>query len=130
MISKLVCCLFLSATTFVLNNCSSENKEIAPPEPETAKIETPKTLAAPRQVEVVETPRFKELKKQFESAENEVKQLEDLRNELLITYTEEYSKVKKVSKELDKAKMKLAAIEKLLNAEREKNEYRQKNSSV
>jgi len=49
---------------------------------------------------------------------------------LLVNYTEEYPGVIKVSKELTKAKEKLKIAESLLNAEREKLEYRVKNSPV
>src|SRR4051812_40316885 len=105
-----VCLAIILVTGFLSGACSAEESiKIVPPE-----TETPKTLAVPRQVRVIRTARLKELKKQVESAENEVKKLEYLRDSLRTTYTEEYSKVKKVSKELDEAREKLEVIRNLL----------------
>ena len=126
MICKLVFSIFLFVTAILFSGCSSENTQISETKNEVTET---KTIAVP-QVEIVETPRFKEIKKQFEAVETEVNRLEETRERLLITYTEEYPKVKKISRELDKAKEKLKIVEALLNAEREKLEYQVKNLPV
>jgi len=114
----------LSAVVFT--GCASENKLVSLPQSETPKTQT----IAVGQVEVVETPRFIELRNQFQIVEAEVRLLSERRERLLVNYTEEYPGVIKVSKELTKAKEKLKIAESLLNAEREKLEYRVKNSPV
>jgi len=123
---KLIVLIILSAAVILFNGCSSRNTPVSQSESEAPKVQT---IAVP-QVEVVETPRFKELKRQFEAAENAVSGLVEERKRLLIVYTEEYSKVKKISRELVEAKEKLRIVESLLNVEREKLEYRLKNSPV
>jgi len=126
MICKLVCSIFLSVTAILFSGCSSENTQTSETKNEVPETQT---IAVP-QVEIVETPKFNELKKQFETTEKEVNRLEETRKRLLIVYTEEYPKVKKVSQELGKAKEKLKITESLLNSEREKLEYRKKNPPV
>ncbi len=126
MFFKSSCFAILSTTIFILSGCSTENKQISQTY---RKISQTETLAVP-QAEVVETAKFKELRRQFEGTENEVKQIDNLRNSLRTMYTDEYPKVKKVSRDLAKTKQKLKIIEELLNSEREKLEYRLKNSPV
>lgn len=126
MIFKLVCFVVLSTAVLLFNNCSRLNTPISQVKKEAPEI---KTIAVP-QIEVVETPRFKELKRQFETAENEVARLDEERKRLLTTYTEKYSKVKIISRKLAKAEEKLKIAEQLLNSERDKLEYRTKNSPV
>lgn len=124
---KLVGFAVLSALVILFNACSSENTSVSQ-----TKSEVPKTksLAVPPQIKIVETPRFKELKKQFETAETKVKRLEEQRIRLLTVYTKEHSKVRKVSQELGKAQENLKAVENLLNAEREKIVFQVKNPPV
>jgi spore coat polysaccharide biosynthesis protein SpsF (cytidylyltransferase family) len=117
MLFKLVGVPILFALTFFFGGCSAGSTSIL--QANNVAPET-KTLAVPPQIKFDETPRFKELKKQFEAAESEVKQLEEQRLRLLVNYTEDYPKVKKITKELEKAREKLKVIENLLNVEREK----------
>jgi len=91
MIFKSSCFAILSVTIFIFSGCSSENKQISQTY---HKIPQTETLAVP-QVEVFETAKFKELKRQFEAVENEVNQTDDLRNQLRTLYTDRISKGKK-----------------------------------
>ena len=115
----------LSFFTYSCRNATQIQKSVQ------TKNETQETkpLIIP-QYELVETPYYKRLKQKVERIQNEVNELEDKRSNLLVKYTEEYSLVKKISKDLEDAKKRLALFELELNSEREKLEKQPINPPV
>ena len=124
MILRLFC--LTAVILFSLTGCSSVSEPAESPRASAP----PSEVSAVPQVEVVETERFRELKQRFETAEARVARLTERRQKLLIVYTEAHPEVKKISTELAKAADELKIAEGLFRAERDKLEYRQKNSPV
>lgn len=89
-----------------------------------------KQIAPLPKLEIAETPRFKELKKQKEKVVAEVNKLDYERMRLLTIYTTEAPKVKNILSELEKAKAKLEKIQELFNEESEKIEISVKNNPL
>ncbi len=82
------------------------------------------------QFELIETPKYKELKKQVEESQETVNELETKRASLLVIYTEESYEFKKVSVKLAATVAKLKKLKNLLNEETEKLQSQQKNPLV
>jgi peptidoglycan hydrolase CwlO-like protein len=116
----------LSLLTFLNSGCGNAVKEVAQ-----TKIETQATQSLPvPQDELIETPKYKELKRQVEKTHNKVNELEFQKSAMLVKYTEKHSSVKEISNKLKESKKVLDELEILLAEETEKLKKRPKNPAV
>ena len=93
------------------------------------EIKENKPLLTP-QYKLDASPRYRFLKKQVEETRNQAETLESERDILFAKYTEEYPKLKKVSKRLNETRQLLDKLEKDLDDEARRLGYTSANSPV
>jgi hypothetical protein len=80
---------------------------------------SPQSLLLPK-IELVETPKYKELKRRVETQRRKVEELENERQKLTVVYTDLYPPVQKNAKRLAVERKELERLETLLNDEFQK----------
>lgn len=120
--------IFFPLLVFLIGGCGNTSQNLNTVQTKNGIQEANPLIMS--QYELIETPKYQQLKKEIEKARNDVNKLKSEKAVLLTKYTEEYNPVKKISKNLEEAKKNLHRLEDLLDEEFNKLESRPKNIPV